>query len=55
MVARAFENKSLPIIAVVDKVEKYTVQVKEEPSDEIKKTLNDAGSALISLQVVFGW
>ena len=41
MEARAFEDKSLPIIAVVDKTEKYMVQVKEAPSEEIQKTLDD--------------
>ena len=33
MEARAFEDKSLPILAVVDKTEKYTVQVKKDSAD----------------------
>ena len=41
MEARAFEDKSLPIIAVVDKSEKYMVQVQEAPSEEIQNTLGD--------------
>jgi len=41
MEARAFEDKSLPIIAVVDKSEKYMVKVENEPSEEIKSTLDN--------------
>ena len=41
MEAEAFEDKSLPIIAVVDKTEKYLVKVENAPAEEIKKTLDD--------------
>lgn len=39
MEAKAFEDKSLPICAVVDKTEMYTVKVKKDPSKEVQDTL----------------
>ena len=39
MEAKAFENKSLPICAVVDKTEMYMVKVKKKPSEEVEATL----------------
>ena len=41
MEAKAFEDRSLPISAVVDRTEKYMVEVQEASSDEIKQTLGD--------------
>lgn len=39
MEAKASEDKSLPICAVVDKTEMYTVKVKKDPSKEVQATL----------------
>ena len=41
MEAKAFEDKSLPICAVVDKTEKYTVKVQKVPSQKIQDTLKE--------------
>ena len=41
MEAEAFEDRSLPISAVVDKTEKYMVKVKAASSDQIQNTLGD--------------
>ena len=41
MEKRAFEDKSLPILAVVDKTEKYMVKVSKAPSEEVEKTVGE--------------
>lgn len=41
MESRAFEDKSLPIVAVVNKVESYIVKVQNAPAEEIKKAISD--------------
>lgn len=41
MEAQAFDDKSLPIVAVVDRTEKYMVRVQNAPAEEIQKTLGD--------------
>ena len=39
--AEAFEDKSLPIVAMVKKVETYLVKVETAPSEDIKKSIED--------------
>ena len=39
--AEAFEDKSLPIVATVKKVETYLVKVETAPSEDIKKSMED--------------
>ena len=39
--ADAFEDKSLPIVAMVKKVETYLVKVETAPSEDIKKSIED--------------
>ena len=39
--AEAFEDKSLPIVATVKKVETYLVKVETAPSENIKKSMED--------------
>lgn len=41
MEAKAFEDKSLPIIAVVDKTEKYMVKVSEGASENVESVVDD--------------
>lgn len=41
MEAKAFEDKSLPILAVVDKTEKYMVKVSEGASENVGSVVDD--------------
>lgn len=41
MEAKAFEDKSLPILAVVDKTEKYMVKVSEGASENVESVVDD--------------
>lgn len=41
MEAKAFQDKSLPILAVVDKTEKYMVKVSEGASEHVGSVIDD--------------
>ena len=53
--AEAFEDKSLPIVAMVKKVETYLVKVETAPSEDIKKSIPKTYFRAISLMALSIW